>query len=246
MSYFSQRQFKPQIWSTFAMLIGVAMLMGLGYWQLQRAEQKRVILEEYAQRANNKPLSWSDLNEFKSTMQYQQVELAGFYGNKQQFLLDNKFHQHRMGYHVITPFYSPTRDRVILVDRGWVPQGPSRQQLPILKPIVGQQTIKGRLYTLSRNTIRVGAAIVDNQNWPLRIEALDSALLQKLLGIKIYPALLQLNAEQPHGFVRDWRIVVMPAARHTGYAVQWFALALTLLIIYTVLSFQRREEERDE
>jgi surfeit locus 1 family protein len=39
--------------------------------------------------------------------------------------------------------------------------------------------------------------------------------------------------------VRNWAPPGFPPMRHIGYAVQWFALALTLFVIYVVTNTRR-------
>ena len=41
-----------------------------------------------------------------------------------KFLLDNRVHQERAGYHVLTPFRADGAEAVVLVNRGWVPLAP--------------------------------------------------------------------------------------------------------------------------
>jgi surfeit locus 1 family protein len=51
--------------------------------------------------------------------------------------------------------------------------------------------------------------------------------------------LVLLDADQPDGYVRIWAPPGFPPMRHTAYAVQWFALALALFVIYLVTNFRR-------
>ena len=49
----------------------------------------------------------------------------------------------------------------------------------------------------------------------------------------VLPLVLQLDADDPHGFVREWKPVYgIPPAKHRAYAMQWFTLAVVLAIIY--------------
>ncbi|MDQ6158685.1 SURF1 family protein, partial [Pseudomonas aeruginosa] len=47
-------------------------------------------------------------------------------------------------------------------------------------------------------------------------------------------------------FDTDWPLVSMPPERHTGYAVQWFALATALLALYLYLGVRRAREKNHE
>jgi surfeit locus 1 family protein len=51
--------------------------------------------------------------------------------------------------------------------------------------------------------------------------------------------LVLLDPGEPDGYVRNWSAPGFPPMRHLGYAVQWFALALTLAVIYVVTNLRR-------
>ena len=55
--------------------------------------------------------------------------------------------------------------------------------------------------------------------------------------------LVLLDPGEPDGYVRNWAAPGFPPMRHIGYAVQWFALALTLAVIYVVTNFAARTRE---
>ena len=66
--------------------------------------------------------------------------------------------------------------------------------------------------------------------------------IARLLGESSWtPAtdLVLLDAGEPDGYVRNWTAPGFPPMRHIAYAVQWFALALTLFIIYMVTNLRR-------
>jgi surfeit locus 1 family protein len=73
----------------------------------------------------------------------------------------------------------------------------------------------------------------------LVIQRIDMKDIQRETHQAFYPFILRLNKADPHGFVRDWTITTVEPARHVGYAVQWFAMALTLLIAYFCFCIER-------
>ena len=60
-------------------------------------------------------------------------------------------------------------------------------------------------------------------------------------GLDLVPGLLLLDAADPDGYRRDWRPSDFGPERHLGYAVQWFALAGTLVILYLAWSFRKSD-----
>jgi surfeit locus 1 family protein len=64
--------------------------------------------------------------------------------------------------------------------------------------------------------------------------------LEKRLGYPLLPVLLLLDREDAHGFVREWKPVYdVPPDKHRAYAMQWFTLALVLLLIYAGVNTRR-------
>ena len=45
-----------------------------------------------------------------------------------------------------------------------------------------------------------------------------------------------LDPDEPDGYVRDWRPNLMPPEKHLAYAIQWFMITATVIIIYVTLS----------
>ena len=52
--------------------------------------------------------------------------------------------------------------------------------------------------------------------------------------------IIRMNPEANNGFIREWSVVSMPPERHVAYAVQWFALALLVVILFVVLSMKKK------
>jgi surfeit locus 1 family protein len=68
---------------------------------------------------------------------------------------------------------------------------------------------------------------------------IDPLLLEPVLGAPVLPRVLRLAPESDHGFRRDWPTVSMTPQRHYGYAVQWFGLAVALLVMYIAHGVRR-------
>jgi len=67
--------------------------------------------------------------------------------------------------------------------------------------------------------------------------------LAQHLQRELAPVSVLLDAGAEDGYLRRWRPIEFGPDRHIGYAVQWFALALTLLIIYIVVNFRRSKDD---
>jgi surfeit locus 1 family protein len=222
--------------STFATLAMLAVLLTLGFWQLDRMREKQVLFAEFAAGTRET----IDLRSLRSdtSARYQHAAVTGRYDSDHQILLDNMTHQGQVGYRVLTPLGFGA-GRTVLVDRGWIPMGESRARLP--KITVGDQdrSVSGRLDELPRAGIHLAAPPEPDAPWP---RVLSYPTMQEILAVlprELYPYILLLDADQADGFVREWQPATFPPARHLGYAVTWFALAATLLIIYVATHLKR-------
>lgn len=235
--------FKPSWFAIFLTLITLFFLLSLGRWQLKRADEKRGMLQQFEQMELAKPTMMPTLKSAANIVQYQRIRGEGRFINHRNFLLDNQFHQHRLGFNVITPLQLDNGNWV-LVDRGWVPMGKSRQQLPGIDAIENAVTIEGRAYYPSNKTWVLSDVLDNRGQWPLIIEKVSIDKLAALLHHKLYPFIIRLNSDVEYGFIRDWKIVSMSPQRHIGYAVQWFTMAFVVLIIF--IGWNLKKVERND
>lgn len=215
-------------------------LLGLGLWQLQRAEEKRALLEVWraSRTAEAQPLREVLKGEGH---RFQRVRVSGRYDGTHHYLLDSRIKDNRLGYEVLTPLRLSGSGRVILVNRGWVPAGGSRGDLPEIPTPDGRVEVTGHLVGPPQAGIRLGPPDPGKGRWPKVVQYLKPARVSDQLGSPVVGRVIQLDPEADHGFRRDWGAPVsFGPERHVGYAVQWFALAGTLLALFVVLTVRGR------
>lgn len=232
-------------------LVGLVLLIAfvsLGNWQLQRAEEKRAILAEFERGAEaaHRPLDLS-VRPWEA-LRFQPVEFHARYLPARQFLLDNQVRDGRVGYRVITPAIHEATGQLLLVERGWVP----RESVPGRLPDVvsglpaGRGLIRGQVYVPFGEGYRLGGMDDGTPGWPRVVQYLDFEAMGERLGREVAPITIRLDPDHPHGFHRDWRPVLpMGAERHLAYAVQWYGMALALVVIAVVLLIRRRSKSDD-
>lgn len=239
----ARRPWRPTAFGAALTLLGMALFVQLGVWQLNRAEQKETLLEQYevGQRSQIEitPENADTLS------RYQRVIVTGRYDPAHQILLDNMpsngpGHAGRAGYRVVTPMQSPAG--WLLVDRGWLPLGATRAELPEVSVSDAPRTITGTMDVLPRAGLQLENSPVDaNAPWPRVMSFPQHPTLEQSLGRKIIPGLLLLDASQPDGYERVWEAHLgFKPERHVGYAVQWFALAAAALAIFIVTGFRKK------
>jgi surfeit locus 1 family protein len=229
----------PPWWATLATLAGLGVFVSLGLWQLDRAAEKRTLLQLAAEEGP----AWDALPPDDTPLEawlFRRVALSGGYEAQRQVLLDNMTLDGRVGYQVLTPFRLDSGE-LVLVNRGWVPAAGQRSELPAVDVADGPRVVEGRLNRLPRPGIRLGPGLpgAPDDPWPRRLLYPDHPTLVEAYREALAPYQLQLDPTAPDGFVRRWELVNMPPERHLGYAVQWFAFALVLVVIYGWLGFGR-------
>jgi surfeit locus 1 family protein len=240
---FGNRTFAPRPFTTLLTIALIAMLILLGRWQLQRAAEKRVLFDSFA--AGSDATQSIDLRTPKLP-RYGQVEAEGHYDSTRQVLIDNMVHAERAGYFVITPF-ALQGGGWVLVNRGWVPLGRSRAERPAI-PVAGDvRRIHGRADNLPSPGIQMGTPAALAPPYPVVANFPTRAEVARLIEESNWtPAtdVILLDPKETDGYVRDWSAPGFPPMRHIGYAVQWFGLALALLVIYVVTNFRRGDKGR--
>lgn len=207
-------------------------LVSLGFWQLDRAEQKRQI-ESAVLNAQQAPVLLVDNLKDLLDKEHYQVLLNGHYDNDKQFIYDNQIVNGTAGYYVLTPFVLNNNTSAILVNRGFVPWYNDRAKLANINIGIDKATIKVSLIK-PKQRIKLKHQSID-PTFPILIQSLDMNKLSKLSNYQIIPMIAQLDVDQKDGFFRKWQPFYGSVNKHLGYAVQWFLMALVLSIIAVYL-----------
>ena len=241
---FGKYEFSPRPIPTLLTLVLLPILISLGFWQLDRAAQKGQLLTLYQQQQARPALNLNTSLGHSELYSYQRVEVTGRFDKEHQFLLDNRVYQGRAGYQVITPLIMAGSNQVVLVNRGWLPQMTSRSTLPVIPTPVSELTLEGQLKLDMHESFNLGESGFESDAWPRVIQWLEMDKLEKSLGYKVQEFVILQSPDSPAGFVRDWYIKKIVPEKSISYAVQWFALALAMVIIYLVVNTHKVKEVR--
>lgn len=223
--------------STLVTLSLLPPLLGLGFWQLDRGRQKSELQVMFAERFRHPPIALAEVASADPANRYRRVVVTGRYDAAHQLLLDNQVRDGQPGYHVLTPLRLES-GAAILINRGWLSLGASRQELPDVSVSVDSVTVGGWLAQPANPGLLLGDAAGNDLRWPRVVPYVDYRRLAVLLGYPLQPAVILLEPDASQGYVRDWepRFGGVGPERHRGYAVQWFALAVVLLILYLAVN----------
>jgi len=237
--------FKPTLWPTVVTLLLLPLMTGLGLWQLERADWKQALVDTNEGRSRLSPIALRPGAEISDEVQYRRVFARGYYDMEHQLLLDNKTYQGHAGYHVLTPLRLAESDAVVLVNRGWVPLGNSRAELPELPGTDGEVLVDAIIKLPPMKLFRLADVDEANAGWPKVVQQVEMGELEQLLGVTLEPLTLLLDKDDEFGFIRDWKAVYgVTVDKHRAYAVQWFTLAAVLLLIYISVNSKRISNEK--
>lgn len=225
---------------TLLTLLLLPLLLMLGLWQLQRAEEKRVLQATQTGRAALPALPLAQLPPASEgpEVAFRRVEVNGYYHPEAMVFKDNQLRGGRYGVDVLGLFFDRGSGRWLLLNRGWVPADPARRSLPTVAIPGGEQRLLASVYVPPGEPYVLGRQAFDRVSWPLlatdpTAPALRRALRRRLDGA-VYPHELRLAPGQPGGFRRDWPLANSSPQRHHGYALQWFTMAAVLLLLFVL------------
>ncbi len=238
--------FKPGLIPTIVFLLILPVLLRLGFWQLDRAEEKRALIALFKQQNESGPLLIKDSVKFDAKLNYRTAKVEGQYNLSKQIFIDNKVHQGKTGVYVMTPFKLENSEYSILINRGWVPMAVDRLTLPEITTVKEKLKLSGKIKILSKKPFTVGDQFQSNAGWPALMQWISIQEIEKKSGLKLLPYIFLLDKKEKSGYIRNWKPVVMRPEKSTSYAVQWFALALALTIIYVVVNLKNSERESED
>lgn len=236
-------RFKLTLWPTLTTLPMLAVLVGLGQWQLDRLDWKAARIDERKARAADLPITLPDAGQIPAAdLLYRPVTVTGQYIHDREMYLLNRVLDGKPGVHVITPLIRADNGSVLLVDRGWAPFGwPETNSRPqISEPLV--VTVTG----IVRPPPPPGWLVPNNRPSENQWYFVDLAAMARTASVPPFTDYYVFaTAESPAGaadypIANQWRVDL--PNNHLSYAITWFALAGVLLLVYLGYHIRRSNE----
>jgi surfeit locus 1 family protein len=214
----------------------LALLIGLGLWQLQRLEWKQGLIAQIAARAHAEPVALKDAvtsARAGEDVSYLRVRVEGRFDNaKERYLY--ALSDGAPGWRVITPLTAPDGE-VVLVDRGFVPLALRDPSSRAQGEIDGTVTVTG----LARISETQGLFIPDNEPVENRWFWRDLGAMSKSIfpsgASDVAPFFLEAErSDIPGGWPLGGQTKLDLPNNHLQYALTWFLLALCLVVIYVI------------
>ena len=251
---------------TIAAALVFAVAFAAGQWQSGRAAERDLTEARHAALQNTPALALPrsvTLAEAEA-LDGRSLRAEGEFLNAHTLYLDNQVLNRIAGYHVLTPFRA-ANGAVVLVNRGWAAQGKSRADFPAIKALTGSVTIEGRAALPPRRIYEIKPDDAPAKVW----QNLLLPAMSKQAGVDLLPFVLRLTSDTGDGLQRVATAAQstgtagesaagtatgapaganpgtntgMTAAKHRGYAFQWYSLAALTAGLFIFFTFIERNE----
>jgi surfeit locus 1 family protein len=228
------------LWGGALVMLLVAGFVSLGLWQWNKYAHKTALQGELDERSRGAPVAMPHRAADADFLRLRHVELAGEFDAARQILIDNRIDPatERAGYHVVTPLRLAGSDMRVLVNRGWVPANADRRILPEVAPPAGTVRLAGIAVVPPTKFFTLAAP--PSSQWQAVWQNLDLARYEATAPWPLQPVVVQLDADAPHGYLRNWPRPDERADKHLSYALQWFGFAASSVAIWLYFLLRRR------
>lgn len=213
-----------------ASLLALVATLSLGLWQLSRAEQKQA-MQATMQRAAQLPLL-GNASLFGApdpqNLMHRRVALQGRWQALGTVFLENRQMNAKPGFFVLTPLKPEPAGPLVLVLRGWAPRDfQNRAALPPVSTPDGLVVVQGMMAAPPSKLYEFGGA----EQGPIR-QNLDMVRYSAELGQPLFALTLRQQGSASEGLIRQWPQIDLGVEKHQGYALQWFALATLVAVLF--------------
>lgn len=231
------------VWPALLSILGVALLVSLGAWQMQRKTWKEGLLSRIAERTDAAPVPVADAIEkwrLDGDVEYMHVSARGHFLNDKERHFYEPDPRRGLGYDVYTPFEIAGSGSVLWVNRGYVAADFKAPETRAEGQIEGETEVTG--------LIRL--PMVKSTFTPDNDPARDIWYWRDLAGLNksafgaearaTLPFFLALDAgpAKGNGPVGGGTDLSLPN-RHLEYALTWYSLAATLIVVFAVFAWNR-------
>lgn len=211
-------------------VVGVAILLSLGFWQMRRLDWKLALIDQIEARVHNEPVAVPP-NPSIDSDRYLPVRAEGRFTGEAVFVLSSQ-REAGPGMQVIAVLETP-EGRRFLVDRGFVPEA-RRDDVPLA---VDDVTVTGNLDWPGDTDSFTPAPDLGRNLWFAR----DPGPIAEALGAE--PLLIVARTDSAAASP----LMTMPVSGvllkndHLEYAITWFSLALIWAVMTIALLWRIRQ-----
>ena len=217
------------------LVVAVCVLfVNLGFWQIQRLEERQLVNIVTASRLAADPLPIEELIAGAGTdldsLEFRSATLIGEFEPSAEVLVRSQVHEGTAGWHVVTPLVLPD-GRAVLVNRGWVPLEMDVVPVPAAPP-TGQVTISG---WVSLTRIRQSGGATEPEGRLVQIARVDLDRLQQQVSFSLLPVYVVADQSGATFPIAVARPDTSDEGPHLLYAIEWFSFTLISVVGYFFL-----------
>jgi cytochrome oxidase assembly protein ShyY1 len=230
------RRFSVSFFPLVVTLAAFVVMCKLGFWQLERADQKRQQIKLFSQQGEITNKAFTQLSSSQITaLNGRTVNLTGRILTDKVWLLDNQTYQGKVGYSVITPVVLTGNQQRLLVNWGWIQAGKYRSELPNVQ-LPEKINLTGIIRTTDFEQFTL-QQVPHESGWPKRVQSVSSILVS-LDSTSVLPVVIYADTLEGINYPQTYKPVVMPPEKHQAYVVQWFLLALASVVVFIFASYK--------
>jgi surfeit locus 1 family protein len=233
------------LWPSLFAAAALAVLVGLGNWQMGRRTWKEALIAKIGQRARAEPMPLADaLRRWHDSgdVEYLHVRLSGRFLHAQErhvFAIDARLGP---GFHIYTPLETPER-QLVLVNRGFLPTPLKDPAGRAAGPVAGPVTLAGLVRRPSPQGPFTPASDPARNlfYWPDYPSMLASTHAAAGGDLTAVPFFIEADREPADrdGVPRGGVTRLTLPNRHLEYAFTWYGLALALIGVFAVFARAR-------
>jgi surfeit locus 1 family protein len=224
--------FRPRIWAFLLAAAACAAFVALGNWQASRAEHKQTLAMQRERALVSPAVEVGSVPLEPSAVVLRRVAARGQWIGEHTVFLDNKLRGSRPGYEVVTPMR--LNGMHVLVNRGWVAAGRTRDVLPDVPTPAGTVRVEGLALERLPRPLVLGGGPAGTVR-----QHIDVREFGKEIGLQFQPIVIEQHSAAPDGLARDWPRADAGVEKHQAYSLQWYSFAALAAILFFALSFRR-------
>lgn len=212
----------------------IALTVALGTWQTNRAREKQERQALLESRIDETPLVLTGSVASADALLYRRVRAAGRWMPEGQIFVDNQIVGGRAGFHVVTPLALEGERAALLVNRGWVARSADYPRAPKVVVPSGRVEVAGVASLPPRRVLELSPDTVAGNVW----QNLSIERYAKQASVRVLPVVVLADPAAP-GLTAVREKADAGVAKHREYALTWFALAATVLVLWIALNLRR-------
>ena len=220
-----QGTFQPTRSAIISTLLILAVLVGLGTWQVQRLAWKSGLLAHIEAQMQKPPVPMPEKIDDPSEWEYRRVTLAGSFLYDREFLVKPRTLDGANGYHMLVPFRRASGGAV-MVNRGWI----SDALMPKAVRPPGLIQIEGIVQLPHHTSFTPPNAPEKNDWYWADIEAMAAAAKLK----NVAPVIVNIASKEPGVYPAGGKVEANISNNHMQYAIFWYVMALISQIIFFI------------